>query len=74
MTQLKRVARYLKELPRKALQGPAQDPIRAHLEVHVDSDWAGDTMTRRSTSGVIVWRGLLFAQTQPNITKRDWTQ
>ena len=57
MTQLKRVARYLKGVPRKALQYTAQEPSRAHLEVHVDSDWAGDTVTRRSTSGVIVRRG-----------------
>ena len=58
MTQLKRVARYLKGVPRKALQYPAQEPSRAHLEVHVDSDWAGDTATRRSRSAVIVRRGL----------------
>ena len=57
MIQLKRVARYLKGVPRKAQQYPAQEPSRAHLEVHVDSDWAGDTVTRRSTSGVIVRRG-----------------
>ena len=57
MMQLKRVARYLKGVPRKALQYPTQEPSRAHLEVHVDSDWAGDTMTRRSTSGVIARRG-----------------
>ena len=57
VTQLKRVARYLQGVPRKALQCPAQEPSRAHLEVHVDSDWAGDTVTRRSTSGVIVRRG-----------------
>ena len=57
MMQLKRVARYLKGVPRKALQDPAQDPSRAHLEVHVDSDWTEDTVTRRSTSGVIARRG-----------------
>ena len=57
MTQLKRVARYLKGVPRNALQYSSQGPSRAHLEVHVDSDWAGDTATRRSTSGVIVRRG-----------------
>ena len=51
MTQLKRVAR-------KALQYPSHEPSRAHLIVHVDSDWAGDTATRRSRSGVIVRRGL----------------
>ena len=54
MIQLKRVARYL---PRKAQQYPAQEKSKAHLEVHVDSDWAGDTVTRRSTTGVIVRRG-----------------
>ena len=30
---------------------------KAHLEDHVYSDWAGDTVTRRSTTGVIVRRG-----------------
>ena len=58
MTQWKRVARYLKGVPRKALQYPSQEPSRAHLEVHVESDWAGDTASRRSRSGVIVRRGL----------------
>ena len=53
LIQLKRVARYLKGVPRKAQQYTAQEPSRAHLDVHVDSDWAGDTATRRRTSGVI---------------------
>ena len=57
MIQLKRVARYLKGVPTKAQQYPAQEKSKAHLEVHVDSDWAGDTGTRRSTTGVIVRRG-----------------
>ena len=57
VTQLKRLARYLKGVPRKAQQYPAQEPSTAHLEIHVDSDWAGDTVTRRSTSGVIAQRG-----------------
>ena len=35
MMQLKRVARYLKGVPRKAQQYPAQEPSRAHLKVHV---------------------------------------
>ena len=43
-------------MPRKAQQYPAQEKSKAHLEVHVDSDWAGDTVTRRSTTGVIVRR------------------
>ena len=59
MTQWKRVAkRTSKRVPRKALQYPSQEPSRAHLEVHVESDWAGDTASRRSRSGVIVRRGL----------------
>ena len=57
MTQLKRAAKYLKKVPKKAWQYPAQDPSEAHLEVRVDSGWAGDTVTRRSKSGVIVRRG-----------------
>ena len=57
MVLLKRVARYLKGVPRKAQQYSAQEPSKGHLEVHVDSDWAGDTATRRSTTGVIVRRG-----------------
>ena len=57
MMQLKRVARYLKGVPRKAQQYPAQEQSKVRLEVHVDSDWAGDTVTRRSTTGVIVRRG-----------------
>ena len=44
-------------MPQKALQHPAQDPSEAHLAVHVDSDWAADTLTSRSTSGVNVRRG-----------------
>ena len=50
MMQFKRVARYVKGVPRKAQQYPAQEQSKAHLEVHVDSDWAGDTVTRRSTT------------------------
>ena len=57
MIQLKRVARYLTGVPRKAQQYPAQEQSKAHLEVHVDSDWARYTVTRRSTTGVIVRRG-----------------
>ena len=57
MTQMKRVARFLRGVPRKTLQYTAQEPSKAHLEVHVDSDWAGDAVTRRSTYGVIVRRG-----------------
>ena len=47
----------LEGVPRKAQQYPAQEKSKAHLEVHVDSDWARDTVPRRSTTGVIVRRG-----------------
>ena len=57
MTQLKRVARHFKGVPRKTQQYLAQEKSKAHLEVHVDSDWAGDTVTRRSTTGAIVRHG-----------------
>ena len=57
MKQLKRVASYLTGVPRKARQHPAQEKSKAHLEAHVDSNWARDTVTRRSTTGVIVRRG-----------------
>ena len=57
LVQLKRVARYLKGAPRRALQYPAQDPSTANIVVHVDSHWAGDPVTRRSTTGAIVRRG-----------------
>ena len=72
MIQLKRVARYLKGVPRKAQQYPAQEKSKAHLEVQVDSDWAGDTVTRRSTTGVIVRRGqhlLRHSSTVQNVTE-----
>ena len=63
VTQLKRVARYLKGVP-----------CRAHLDVHVDSDWAGDIVTRQKH----VWsdRGTwtTLAQTQLNSATRDWCQ
>ena len=57
MTQSKRLARYLKGVPRKAVRYPTQEPSKAQLEVHVHSDWAGDPESRRSTSGVILRRG-----------------
>ena len=50
MTQLKRVARYLKGVPRKALQYPAQEPSRAHLKVHVDKTSLDSAMQKVSTT------------------------
>ena len=58
MIQLQRVARYLKKSAKEGTTIPrTRTQSKAHLEVHVDSDWAGDTVTRRSTTGVIVRRG-----------------
>ena len=57
MIQLKRVARYLKECQGRHNSTLHKKKSKTHLEVHVDSDWAGDTATRRSTTGVIVRRG-----------------
>ena len=69
MIQLKRVARYLKGVPRKAQQHPAQEQSKAQLEVHVDSNWARDTVTRRSTTGVIVRRGQHFLRHSSTVQK-----
>ena len=55
MTQLKRVARYVEGVPRKALQYSAQEPTRAHMEVHVDSDCAGDTAQTQLNSTKRDW-------------------
>ena len=66
--------KVLERSAKEAQQYPSQERSKAHLEVHVDSDWAGDTVTRRSTTGVIVRRGQHFAQTQLNGTKRDWSE
>ena len=74
LTQLKRVANYLKRVPWKAQQYAAQEPCRAHVDVHVDSDRAGDTVTRQKH----VWsdRGTwtTLAQTQLHSATRDWCQ
>ena len=74
MIQLKRVSRYVRGVSRKAQQYSTQEKSIAHLEVLVDSDWAGDTVTRRSTTGVIVIRGQHLFQTQLNGTKCDWSE
>ena len=58
---------HLKGVSRKAQQNPTHEPSRAHLQVHVNSDWAGDTVTRRNTSGVIARTWTALAQTQLNV-------
>ena len=58
LSLLKRVARYLRHRPRMVLEYRKQDPRLARLlRVHVDSDWAGDLVSRRSTSGMVIKRG-----------------
>ena len=56
MQELKRLGRYLVKNRRCALTY-ARQTSEATLQVHVDSDWAGDLLGRKSTKGVIVRRG-----------------
>ena len=57
LEQLKRFARYLKGRPRCSIQYFRQDPRSARIICHTDSDWAGEAITRRSTSGMVIRRG-----------------
>ena len=54
--RLKRLARYLKGSPRAVLQYPWQE-WHENLVCAVDSDWAGCSKTRKSTSGGALYRG-----------------
>ena len=56
MQELKRLGRYLVKNRRCTLTY-ARQTSDATLQVHVDSDWAGDLLGRKSTTGVIVRRG-----------------
>ena len=47
---LKRVARYLVTAPRVVQLFEWQE-VPTHVTTHTDSDWAGDKITRKSTSG-----------------------
>ena len=51
--KLKRLARYLLEYPRLTWRFVKNDKSNGsdYLDVYPDSDWAGDKVTRRSTSG-----------------------
>ena len=57
MGALKRLVRYLAGARRRVLIYERQRPKDAHLEAIVDSDWAGDVSTRRSTTGMAIMRG-----------------
>ena len=53
--RLKRVARFLKTVPRRQMQFPWR-PLSSELEVFVDADHAGCHRTRKSTlGGAILW-------------------
>ena len=53
---MKRMARYLKGCPRLVQMFRWQDPS-FDLSTYTDSDWAGDKISRKSTSGGIAFRG-----------------
>ena len=53
---LKRLGRYLKGAPR-VLQLFAWQEEPSELTAYVDSDWAGDKVSRKSTSGGMLIRG-----------------
>ena len=57
MCVLKRLARYLAGARRRVQVYRRQRPEDAHLEAIVDSDWAGDVTSRRSTTGMAIMRG-----------------
>ena len=56
MQELKRLGRYLVK-NRRCVLTYARQTSDETLQVHVDSDWAGDLLGRKSTTGVIVRRG-----------------
>ena len=56
MQELKRICRYLVK-KRRCLLTYGRQTSDATLQVHVDSDWTGDLLGRKSTTGVIFGRG-----------------
>ena len=56
LAELKRAARYLMRYPRVVLQFEEQD-MPKDMDGWVDSDYAGDVVTRKSTSGMVVMFG-----------------
>ena len=57
LMKLKRVARYLKFRPTLTTVFPWQAACHK-VTVYTDSDWAGDRVTRKSTSGGVVMVGM----------------
>ena len=56
MQELKMLGRYLAK-KRRCVLTHARQTSDATLQVHVDSDWAGDMLGRKSTTSVNVRRG-----------------
>ena len=54
--ELKRIGRFLVK-NRRCVLTYARQTSDATMQVHVDSDWAGDLLKRNGTTGVIVTRG-----------------
>jgi len=54
--KLKRTIRFLKGRPRAVMKFVWQDPVDELIGM-TDSDWAGCTTTRKSTSGGLIFRG-----------------
>ena len=59
LAELKRLVRYVRYRPRAELRFPLQQvgTDAVFLDLFVDSDWAGDLTTRRSTTGLIAMLG-----------------
>jgi len=57
MVELKRLARYVRGASRHRTIYEKQNWKTARFRVYVDSDWAGDPLTRKSATGMIVLRG-----------------
>ena len=51
MAKMKRIARYVKSVPRVMMRAGTQAEDVGIIVTYVDSDWAGCRSTRRSTSG-----------------------
>ena len=66
--RLKRLARYLRGAPR-VVQKFTRQTRATELVVDVDSDWAGDRATRKSTLCVVIRHGVNVLKTQVNAMK-----
>ena len=56
LAKIKRAARYLAGAPRYVQRYEWQE-YDGTMQAYADSDWAGDRVTRKSTSGGIIMMG-----------------